>query len=152
VAVLPLTFTVPVTAAPPIDLASAKLAFVSVALFIGSEKVADTEEFVATPFAALAGNVVDTVGTDDGGGSESELSGLPPPQAASTKASTGTSSKAFAGKIGILIPSFLDRYSNAYWWSRKLEGQGARNSHTAATDEFGTSVVRMLQIVARRVM
>jgi hypothetical protein len=104
VAVLPLTFTVPVTAALPIDLASAKLAFVSVALFIGSEKVADTEEFVATPFAALAGNVVDTVGTDDGGGSESELSGLPPPQAASTKASTGTSSKAFAGKIGILIP------------------------------------------------
>ena len=59
VAVVPLTFTVPVTAAP---LASVKLAVVSVELLIGSEKVADTEEFSVTPVALFAGEVDDTVG------------------------------------------------------------------------------------------
>ena len=61
VATVPTMFTVPVTA-PPAVLASVKLALVIVALFIGSEKVADTEEVVATPVAALAGDVEDTVG------------------------------------------------------------------------------------------
>jgi len=60
-AVLPLTLTVPLTAAPPVG-ANVKLAVVSVALFIASEKLADTEALVATPVAALAGKVVDTVG------------------------------------------------------------------------------------------
>jgi len=59
-----------------------KLAVVSVAFVIGSEKVAEIEEFVATPVAAFAGDVADTVGT--GGGAALwllwELS--PPPQAA----------------------------------------------------------------------
>jgi hypothetical protein len=59
VAVLPLTFTVPVTATP---LASVKLAVVSVEFVIGSEKVADTEELSATPVAPFAGDVEDTVG------------------------------------------------------------------------------------------
>jgi hypothetical protein len=61
VAVLPLTFTMPEAAAPP-GAASVKLAFVSVELVIGSEKVADTEEFSATPAAAFAGDMADTVG------------------------------------------------------------------------------------------
>ena len=61
-AVLPLTLTVPLTGAPPEVLASVKLAVVSVALVIGSEKLADTEALVATPVAALAGEVADTVG------------------------------------------------------------------------------------------
>jgi len=39
-----------------------KLAVVSVALVIGSEKVADTEEFRVTPVALLAGEVLDTWG------------------------------------------------------------------------------------------
>jgi hypothetical protein len=60
VAVLPLTFTVPVIGVPPE--ASLKLAVVSVELVIASEKVALTEEVSATPVAALAGDVVDTVG------------------------------------------------------------------------------------------
>ena len=62
VAVLPLTFTVPVTAVPPEVVASLKLAVVSVELVIASENVADTEEFSATPVAAFAGDVADTVG------------------------------------------------------------------------------------------
>ena len=82
VAVVPTTSTVPLTAAPPIVVASVKLAVVSVAFVIGSEKVAEIEEFVATPVAAFAGDVADTVGT--GGGAALwllwELS--PPPQAA----------------------------------------------------------------------
>ena len=61
VAVLPLTFTVPVTAAPPV-VANVKLVLVSVALVIGSENVADTEEFSARPVAPFAGDVEDTVG------------------------------------------------------------------------------------------
>ena len=60
VAVLPLTFTVPVIGVPPE--ASLKLAVVSVELVIDSEKVADTAEFSATPAAAFAGFVADTVG------------------------------------------------------------------------------------------
>ena len=62
VAVLPLTLTVPVTAAPPGVVTSVKLAVFSVELVIGSENVADTEEFVDTLPAAFAGDVVDTVG------------------------------------------------------------------------------------------
>ena len=61
VAVLPLTFTVPVTVAPPVGF-RVKLAVVSVELVIDSEKVAETEEFIAMPVAALAGEVADTVG------------------------------------------------------------------------------------------
>jgi hypothetical protein len=61
-AVLPLTLTVPLTAAPPVVLTRVKLAVFSEALVIASEKVADTEAFVATPFAAFAGDVEDTVG------------------------------------------------------------------------------------------
>src|SRR5260221_515446 len=62
VAVLPLTFTVPVTAVPPEVVVRVKLAVVSVELVIGSEKVAKTEEFSATPVAALGGEAADTVG------------------------------------------------------------------------------------------
>jgi hypothetical protein len=62
VAVLPLTFTVPVIAPPPAVGARVKLAVVSVELVIASEKVAETEAFVATPFAALAGEIADTEG------------------------------------------------------------------------------------------
>ena len=62
VAVLPLTFTVPVIGVAPEVVASLKLAVVSVELVIASEKVADTAEFSATPAAAFAGFVADTVG------------------------------------------------------------------------------------------
>ena len=62
VAVLPLTFTVPVTVAPPPVGLRVKLAVFSVEFVIASEKVADTEEFSATPVAAFAGNVADTIG------------------------------------------------------------------------------------------
>ena len=61
VAVLPLTFTVPVTVAPPVGF-RVKLAVVSVEVVIPSEKVAETEEFSAMPVAAAAGDVEDTVG------------------------------------------------------------------------------------------
>ena len=61
VAVLPLTFTVPLTAAPPV-VASVKLVVMSVELSIASEKVADTEAFSVTPVAPLSGEVEDTVG------------------------------------------------------------------------------------------
>ena len=62
VAVLSMALTVPVTGAPPIVVASVKLEVVSVAMVIASEKVADTKEFVVTPVALFAGEVVDTVG------------------------------------------------------------------------------------------
>jgi hypothetical protein len=62
VAVLPLTFTVPATAVPPEVVATVKLAVLKVAFVIVSEKVADTGEFSATPVAAFAGEVADTVG------------------------------------------------------------------------------------------
>ena len=62
VAVLPLMFTPPLIAAPPEVATRVKLAVVSVELVIGSENVADTEEFSAKPVAALAGDVADTVG------------------------------------------------------------------------------------------
>jgi hypothetical protein len=58
---LPLTFTVPGTAAPPEEV-TVKLAVLNVAFFIASEKVADTGEFSATPIAAFAGEMADTVG------------------------------------------------------------------------------------------
>ena len=62
VAVLLLTFTVPLIAAPPVVVTRVKLAVCSVELVIASEKVADTDEFVATPVAAFAGDVADTIG------------------------------------------------------------------------------------------
>ena len=62
VATVPTMFTVPVTAAPPVVVASVKLAVVIVELVIGSENVAETEELVATPVAPFAGEVADTVG------------------------------------------------------------------------------------------
>ena len=62
VAVLPLTFTVPLTATSPEVVASLKVAVVNVELVIASEKVVDTEEFSATPVAVLVGEVADTVG------------------------------------------------------------------------------------------
>jgi hypothetical protein len=62
VAVLPLTLTVPVTAAPPGVVFKVKVVVFSVAGAIAFEKVADTEVFKATPVAALAGLVEDTVG------------------------------------------------------------------------------------------
>ena len=64
VAVLPVTLTMPVSAAPPAVGAMVKLVGVSVELVIASEKVADTEEFIATPVAAFAGDMEDTVGGD----------------------------------------------------------------------------------------
>jgi len=70
---------VPVTAAPPAVVASRKLAVVSVELVIGSENVAETEEFSATPVALVAGAVAETVG---GVVSETAPSSPPPPQAA----------------------------------------------------------------------
>jgi hypothetical protein len=62
VAVLPLTFTVPLRAAPPVVVTRVKLVMFSVEFVIDSEKVADTEELSATPVAALAGEVADTIG------------------------------------------------------------------------------------------
>ena len=62
VAVLPLTFTMPATAAPPVVFASVKLVVVSVEFVIASENVADIEEFVAMPLAAFAGDMADTIG------------------------------------------------------------------------------------------
>jgi len=62
VSVLPLTFTVPLTATSPEVVASLKLALVSVAFVIASEKVADTDVFNATLVAAFTGEVADTVG------------------------------------------------------------------------------------------
>lgn len=62
VAVLPLTLTRPLRAAPSDVFATVKLAVVRVAFVIASEKVADTEEFSATPVAPFAGDVADTVG------------------------------------------------------------------------------------------
>ena len=61
--VLPVSFTVPMTAAPPAVGLSVKLAVLTVNFFIGLEKVADTEEFSATPLAPFAGDVEDTVGS-----------------------------------------------------------------------------------------
>ena len=62
VAVLPLTFTAPVTTAPPEVAFRLKLAVLSVEFVIDSEKVADTEEFSGTPFAASDGDVDEIVG------------------------------------------------------------------------------------------
>lgn len=62
VAVLPVTFTVPVTATPPADLVNWKLAVFSVELVMASENVADTCAPTATSVASLIGDVADTVG------------------------------------------------------------------------------------------
>jgi hypothetical protein len=86
VAVLPLTLTVPVTAAPPVVVFKVKVVVFSVEFVIGTEKVADTEVLSATPVALLAGLVEDTVG---GVGAAGELLLLPPPpQAARTSDAT----------------------------------------------------------------
>jgi hypothetical protein len=62
VAVLPLMLTRPLVAAPSEVVTRVKLVVVSVEFVIASEKVADTEEFSATPLAAFAGDVADTIG------------------------------------------------------------------------------------------
>ena len=62
VAVFPLTFTVPLTAAPLEVVLRLKLPLLSVELVIALEKDADTEVFSAMPIAALAGDVADTLG------------------------------------------------------------------------------------------
>ena len=61
-AVFPLTLTVPATAAPAPALNTVKLVVFTVELVNGSEKVAETETLVATPFAAFAGDVEETDG------------------------------------------------------------------------------------------
>src|SRR5258707_287438 len=55
-------FTVAVTAMTPEDVANLKLVVVSVEFVIAWEKVDDPEEFRAMRVAALAGDVLDTVG------------------------------------------------------------------------------------------
>ena len=62
ITVLPLTITGPVTAAPPAEGAKVKLSVLIEELIIASEKVADTEEFGATPVSAFDGDVSETVG------------------------------------------------------------------------------------------
>jgi len=62
VTVLPLTLAVPETAAPVDVATNKKLAVVRVELLIGSENVAETEEFIAIPMAAFDGEVEITVG------------------------------------------------------------------------------------------
>ncbi len=62
VAVLPLTLTVPATGTPPGLVARVKLVVFSVALFIGSENVANTCVLRATFVAPTAGEVAVTVG------------------------------------------------------------------------------------------
>ena len=61
-AVFPLMLTFPPTIVPPDVLTTVKLADVREALVMASENVADTEEFSATPIAALAGETEETVG------------------------------------------------------------------------------------------
>jgi hypothetical protein len=61
VAVLPVMLTRPPIAVPS-EAARVKLAVVRVEFLIASEKVADTEEFSATPVSAFAGDMADTVG------------------------------------------------------------------------------------------
>lgn len=61
-AVVPVTLTVPATAAPPLVLTSVKLEPVSVELVMVSENVADTELLVAIPVALFTGDTADTVG------------------------------------------------------------------------------------------
>lgn len=62
VAVLPLMLTrLPITALPEVCVRM-KVVFVSVAFVIASEKVADTAVFSATPLAASAGEMAETVG------------------------------------------------------------------------------------------
>ena len=54
--------TVPATAPPPAVVANRKLAVLSVEFVIASENVAAIAEFTATPIAAVAGEVEDTIG------------------------------------------------------------------------------------------
>lgn len=60
--VLPLTVIVPGIIAPLTVSTNVKEAACSVEVVIASEKVTETEEFVATPVAAFAGAVAETVG------------------------------------------------------------------------------------------
>jgi hypothetical protein len=62
VAVLPLTLNVPDTDVPSAAVARLKLVVFSVELVIGSEKVAETDELIATLVEAFAGEVNDTIG------------------------------------------------------------------------------------------
>ena len=62
VAVLPLTLTVPMTAGPPRVGARVKLAVVSDALVMASEKVAEIEVLSDTFVALFTGLMADTVG------------------------------------------------------------------------------------------
>jgi hypothetical protein len=62
VAVLPKTITVPVTGTPPAVVARVKPEVISVASFIVLEKVATTTMSGAMPVAAIAGDVLVTVG------------------------------------------------------------------------------------------
>jgi hypothetical protein len=61
-AVFPLTLTVPVTATLPEVFTNLKLEVERDAFVIASEKVAETDELIATAEALLAGDVDDTVG------------------------------------------------------------------------------------------
>jgi hypothetical protein len=85
VAVFPATLTTPATAGPPAVGARVKLAAFSVALFIGSEKVADTVVFRTTPTAPFAGVIPATVGGVFSGDAvppppETSPPELPPPE------------------------------------------------------------------------
>ncbi len=62
IAAFPLMLSVPASAVPPEVFASLKVAVLSVELFIGSEKVAETAVLSATPVALAGGDVADTVG------------------------------------------------------------------------------------------
>lgn len=62
VAVVPLTFTMPPSVAPPAVRLRVKLVVFSVAFVIASERVTDTDEFSATSVAPISGNVSDTAG------------------------------------------------------------------------------------------
>jgi len=63
VAVLPLTTTVPeILGLPAVSRLNVNVEVFSVEFFIASEKVAETEEFSATPTPPLGGDVADTVG------------------------------------------------------------------------------------------
>jgi hypothetical protein len=60
--VFPLTVIVPGITAPPTVSTNVNVAAFSVAVAIASEKVTETEALVATPVAAFAGAVAETVG------------------------------------------------------------------------------------------
>jgi hypothetical protein len=60
---LPLTVTVPeILGLPAVTRLNVKVEMFNVEFVIASEKVAETEEFRATPIPLLGGDVADTVG------------------------------------------------------------------------------------------